>query len=264
MTDVGSPVSDFSIAFYPPGLLPLAAFCLLLGLSLAAAAWLGWRYYLRQHGVLAEGTVTQSLVRTGRASSGEFSASVRTYSRTLTIAYRDAAGATHVIPGFHYSMDGDDGSPGAPRVGGKVPVYYSPAHPGLGVYFNPRWHYTVPLLALALLLPLLWMAASFCYRDLRVQNSLALGGWSEDEYQRYQDVIIESGSQLYQEPGNADALERRADAQFAIVQFGDAITDYDAALRLRPDDKGLLRKRAQAEWLEGRDMDALRDWLRSR
>lgn len=263
MTGTSNPAQDFSITPFMPGPLPTAAFCLLLALSLAAAAWLGWRHYLRRHGVLAEGTIMQAAVRTGRADTGEFSASVRTYSRSLTIAYRDASGATHAISGFHYSMDGDDGVPDAPRVGDKVPVYYSPAFPGRGIYYHPRWHYTVPVLALALLLPLLWMAAGFCLRDIRVQNSLALSGWSEAEYQRYQEVIIESGSLLYQDPGNVAALEQRADAQFALVQFGDAIAGYDAALRLRPGDKGLLRKRAKAEWLDGRDGEALRDWLRS-
>lgn len=262
MNDVSSPVLDFSIAFFPPGLLATLAFCLMLTLTLAAAAWLGWRHHLRKHGVRTEGTVTACTVRTGRTRTSEFSASERTYSRNLTISYQDGTGTSHNITGFHYSIGSDDAS--APRVGSSVPVYYNPTYSDHGVYYNPSWHYPAPLLALALLLPILWMSLQFCYDDLRVQNSLALAGWSEDEYRHYQETVSDCNGALYESPGDADALERRGDAQFAMLQFGDAISDYSDALRLRPERKELRLKRAKAQWLDGRDSGALRDWLAAR
>jgi hypothetical protein len=76
-------------------------------------------------------TVTASTVRTGRTRTSEFAATERTYSRSLTISYRDGAGARHSITGFRYSI-GDDAC--APRVGSPVPVYYNPAYPARGVY----------------------------------------------------------------------------------------------------------------------------------
>ena len=85
---------------------------------------------------------------------------------------------------------------------------------------------------------------SFCHDDLRVQNSLALTGWSEDEYRRYQETVSDSSDALYQNPG---------DAQFSMLQFGDATSDYSEALRLRPERKELRLKRAKAEWLDGRN-----------
>ena len=74
-------------------------------------------------------------------------------------------------------------------------------------------------------------------------------------------VVKRSSGTLYQNPGDADALERRGEAQFAMLQFGAAISDYREALRLRPERKELRLKRAKAEWLDGRDGTALRDCL---
>ena len=95
-------------------------------------------------------------------------------------------------------------------------------------------------------------------------NALAISDSTREHFEEYNRVIIESGLKINAGTEDAAVFERHGDAQFANVQFGGAISDYSEALRLRPDGRELLLKRAKAEWLDGRDLDALRDWLNCR
>lgn len=264
MPTIDSSVREFAITFYPPTLLYSLWFMAALVLLLAAATWLGMRFYLHVYGVTTEGRVTKSLLSTSRIKSDDFSASKNSYTRYLTIQFTGPDGKSRTVEGTHYSIEGEAQSKSFPQVGGAVPVLYSKSNPDNAMYYDRRWHYLVPGAALAFALYFAYMAASFCYQDIRAMNSLSISDWKEGQYESYQDVIIECNDTLYHDQNDAAAYERRGDAQFAIVQFSDAITDYSAALRLRPERRDLLLKRAKAEWLDGRDFDALRDWLFSR
>ncbi len=262
MIAVDSSVREFSIAFYPPTTFNTIFFCAALAVTFAAAVWLGMRFYLHRYGVMTEGTVTKSLVETSLVKGSGFSASTMSYTRNLTIEFTGPDGVKRSVKGTHFTTD--DGSKDVPRVGGKVPVLYSRTNPDNAMHYDLLWFYIVPAASLAMGLFLIFMSASFCYRDIRVMNSLSLAGWTEEQYRGYQDVTIECDDAIYHNPENAATYERRGDAWFATVQYREAIADYSEALRLRPDRRELLLKRAKAEWLEGRDYDALRDWLKSR
>jgi hypothetical protein len=47
---------------------------------------------------------------------------------------------------------------------------------------------------------------------------LSLSGWTEEEYNGYQDAVIECSDAIYHDPNDAAAHERRGDAQFAMVR----------------------------------------------
>jgi len=235
-----------------------------LAITLAAAAWLGNRFYLHKYGVMTQGQVTKSSVKTSRISTGEFSASERSYTRYLTIQYTGPDGVKRTVEGTHYSSEEDEHSQDILRVGGTAPVLYSKGNPGNAVYFDRRWHYIVPVALLLLGIPFVTLSGGLCYNDIRIMNRLSVAGWNERDLERYQDAIIENSDALYRNRNDATAYEQRGDAQFATVQFSEAVADYSEALRLLPDRRELLLKRAKAHWLDGHDYDALRDWLSSR
>lgn len=258
MNSVDTSVREFSIAFYPPALLSTILFITALVLTIAALSWLGMRFYLHRYGVLTEGRVSESSVKISQVSTGEFSASKRSYTHYLTIQFTGPDGIKRTVKGTRYSFEGDDS-----HVNGTVPVLYSPTHPDIAMFYDRLWHYIVPVASSALALFFLLMTAGLCYGDIRTMNSLSLSDWSDHEFDNLQSTIIECSDAIYHNADDANAYEKRGDAQFAIVQFDDAISDYTAALRLHPERRDLLLKRAKAEWLNGRDYDAVRDWLKS-
>ncbi len=264
MNTVDSSVREFSIAFYPPNNFNTIFFCAALAVTLAVGVWLGMRFYLHLYGVRTEGTVTESRVKTSRVKNGEFSASKESYTRYLTVEFTGPDGVKRTVKGKNFSREADEGSKDVPRVGGKVPVLYIRSIPGYAIYYDPVWHYLVPATFLAFGLLFTFMAASFCYKDIRVSNNLSLSGWTEEQYRDYQDVIIECDQTIHHNPNDAAAFERRGDAQFAIIQFRDAIADYSEALRHSSDRPKLLLKRSKAKWLNGDDFNALQDWLKYR
>ncbi len=261
MTVVDSAVREFSITLYPPTTFNTIFLCVALATLLAASTWLGMRFYLHLFGVKADGKVTESLqTRSLVKSSGEFSASRFVSTDDLKIDFTGPNGVKHTVKGTHYSNKDDKG----PQVDGTVQVLYSKTNPDFAIYYDPVWHYIVPLVSLVIALLLTYAATRSCHEDLRVMNALSLGDSMREHFEEYNNVIIESNFTVHDNPNDAAAYEQRGDAQFAIVQFGDAIKDYSEALRLRPDGRELLLKRAKAEWLDGRDSDALRDWLKYR
>lgn len=264
MTRVDGPVSEFSIAFYSPGIAVSIFFCASLAVSLAAGVWLWRRLHLWRYGVRTEGRVRESLLKISRVKGGEFSTSSKLYTRYLTIEFTDLDGRERTVKGTDYSREENEGSQGVPRVGGKVPVLYSRTNPGNAMYYDPLWHFLAPAACLALGLYLTYVSAGFCYNDIRIMNSLSVSGRTNEEYLDYQNVVIECSDAIYHYPEDAAAYERRGDAQFAMVQYRDAMADYSEALRLRPDRREILLKHAKAAWLDGRNYDALRDWLKSR
>lgn len=264
MTDVDGSVRGFSIAFYPPGVINTVVFCAALAVSIAAGAWLGLRFYLHRYGAMAEGTVTELSQKSSLLKGFEFSGPARTYIRYLTIEFTAPDGVKRTVKGTDYSNEKDRGSKEIPRVGGKVPVLYSRSDPDNALFYDAPWHYIVPVASLAVGLILTFMATGLCYKDIRAMNSLSLSGWTEEQYRGYLDVIIGCNDAIDRDPNDAASYERRGDAQFAVAQFRDATADYGEALRLAPDRRELLLKRAKAEWLDGRDSAALRDWLKSR
>ncbi len=261
MNSVDSSVREFSIAFYPPTLLSTILFITALALTIAALSWLGMRIYLHGYGVLTEGRVTESSVKITRTRSGEFTPAKRSYTRYLTIQFTGHDGVNRTVKGTHYSFDGNDKD--VPHVDGTVQILYSPSHPDIAMYYDRLWHYIVPVAASLLALYLFIITAGRCYGDIRTMNTLSLSDLSEREFRSLQNTIIECSDALNHNPHDAETFEKRGDAQFAVVQFDDAITDYTEALRLNPEHRGLLLKRAKAEWLNGRDFDAVRDWLKS-
>ena len=143
-------------------------------------------------------------------------------------------------------------------------MLYCRAFPTFAMYYDPMWHYLVPIAALVMALLLSYAATRICYEDIRNMNAISLADSTREHSEEYNKVIIESSLKINDAQGDAVTYERRGDAQFASAQFGDAIKDYSEALRLRPAGRELILKRAKAEWLDGRDFAALRDWLKYR
>lgn len=142
-------------------------------------------------------------------------------------------------------------------------MFYSKTNSGYAVYYDPLWHYIVPGASLAVSFLFLYMAAGLCYKDIRTANYLALSDLAQGENSRYGDLIGDCYRALQQNPNDAAAHELRGDAHMATADIYAAIADYSEAARLRPDRHEILRKRAKAKWLYGRDIEALRDWLKS-
>ncbi len=254
MTAVDSPVPEFSIALYSPHMISIIIFCITLALAVSAGAWFGKRLYLHLYGVRTEGTVKESTVTTSSVKGSGISASSRVSTHHMTIEYTGPDGKRRIIKGTSYSD----------KIGNSVPVFYSSTHPGCAVYYDPLWHYIVPAAALIVSLFFTCLAAGLCYKDIRAANYLDLSNRSSrEEIDRYQGVLSECYHALQQNPNDAAALELSGDARLALMQIRDAIDDYTKALRLRPDRRELLRKRAKAHWLYERDRDAFRDWLKS-
>jgi tetratricopeptide (TPR) repeat protein len=264
MTTVNSSVSEFSIAFYPPTSLNTILFCTALAITLAVGAWLGMRFYLHLFGTRTEGTVTDMRTKISYVDDTAFNARKRSFTRILTIEYTAADGVTRKLKARDWSSEDVKGLKEIPRVGGKVPVFYLGSMPGFATYYDPVWHYLVPIALLALGMSLTGMAAAFCYKDIRNSNALSLPRLTEEQYGSLVDVINETSMAIRQDPADAASYESRGDAQFAMMQFREAIEDYSKALQLVPDQRDVLQKRAKAEWLEGRDTDAFKDWLKSR
>lgn len=264
MTAIDSAVRAFSVTFYPPTVLQTVFFCAALAALVAAGTWLGMRAGLHLFGQKVEGRVVELVQRVPFIKGTEFTTSRFFYISYLKIEFTDAGGGNHSVKGKHYSNDDEQSSPRIPKVGGTVPVYYSKVFPSLSVYYDPVWHYLAPLAFFVIALLLSYGATKICYEDIRNSNVLALADSTREHFQEINRVIIDTTLAIHERPDDADALERLGDAQFAAAQFGDAITDYTDALRLRPEGRDLLRKRAKAEWLDGRDLAAFRDWMKSR
>lgn len=264
MTAIDSTVREFSIAFYPPNTFGAIFFFAALATTLAAGTWLGMRFYLHKYGVMTEGTVTESSVKSERIGSSGFSTSSRLHTHRLTIEFTAPDGVKRTVKGRHYSSEGDKESRDNLQVGGKVPVVYSRTNPDNAMYYDHVWHYITPVALLVVGLLFTYMAAGLCYKDIRTANNLSLIELRNERPDGNRDAVIEYDQAIYHDPNDAAAYERRGDAQFSDTRFSDAIADYSEALRLLPDRRELLLKRAKAEWLDGRDYDALRDWLKSR
>jgi hypothetical protein len=256
MTAVDTTVREFSISFYQPSTFNTIFLCAALVALLVAGTWFGMRLYLHLFGVKTDGQVIEARVKSSMVKTEEFSPTRFLYTSRMKIEYTGPDGVKRTVKGTSYSreMGGND----------EVQVLYSRSHPGFAMYYDPGWHYIVPVASLIASLLLVYAAAFNCHENIRTMNVLSLGDSMREHFDDYQKVIIESNFTINNNPQDAAAYERRGDAQFAIVQFRDAIEDYSAALRLRPGDRDLLLKRAKAEWLEGRDGDALRDWRQSR
>ncbi|MBU0479698.1 MAG: hypothetical protein KKG47_01220 [Proteobacteria bacterium] len=220
------------------------------------------RLYLHIFGERAEGTVIESLLKHSFVSGNELSTSRFVDTRYLTVEYTGPDHVKRIVKGRSYS---NGGGKGLPQVGGSVPVLYCRFMPGFAVFYDKVWHYLVPFASLFIALLLTFAATRVCYEDIRAANALAIADSTREHFEEYNKVIIEGGLQINDASTEAGVYERRGDALFANMQFGDAVKDYSEALRLGPDGRrDLVLKRAKAAWLDGRDFDALRDWLQYR
>lgn len=263
MTSVDGPVREFSIVLCPNNWLTSSLIIIALAIVLAAGTWLGLRIYLRWFGTLTEGTVRESYVKISHVSSGEFSSSSRMYSYRLKIQYAGPDEKRRFIKGSRYTSGDDKQLKDSLQVGGKVPVYYSKSFPGIAVYYDPAWHYLVPAASLVAALIIAYGLSGMVYRDLRLMNQVIFSQRMEGQREFFLEAASEGYQAIKRDENDADAYERRGDAEFALEEFNTAVSDYSEALRLRPNRHELFRKRAKAEWLDGHDSNALRDWLKS-
>ncbi len=262
MMSVDATIREFSVFGHlvsnVTGILLLGA----LATTVTAATWLGMRVYLRWYGVLTEGTVNEAFVQSSNVRSGEFSASSRMDSHYLKIQYDGADGVKHIINGKRYASVLDAKERASLQVGGKVPVYYVKAWPSIAVYYDPAWHYTVPAASLVAALIFLSMAASGFKDTLRFSDAAIRAQLTREQSDACQIAIWESSVAIDSDESNAAAYERRGDAEFSLAELDKAIADYSKASRLQPHRLALIRKRAKAEWFDGRPGAAMLDWLK--
>ena len=258
MTAVDNAVREFSITLYPPTTFNTIFLCVALVVLLAAGTWLGMRFYLHMFGEKTDGKVIRSYEKSSLIKEDGFQISKYLYTTRMTIEFTGPDGEKHTVKGTKYSDKWES------DINRTVPVLYSRAHPAFAMYYDPIWHYITPIASLAMALILIAFPIRTYYEDLRNKNALSLADSVREHREEYSNVISQSNFTIRDAPEDADAYERRGDAQFGDLRFRDAIKDYSEALRLRPGNRELLLKRAKAEWLEGRDSDALSDWLKYR
>jgi serine/threonine protein kinase/predicted Zn-dependent protease len=95
-------------------------------------------------------------------------------------------------------------------------------------------------------------SGSLGYWRTRAEHHAAIGEWAEAA------AVLSTALALSPRP-DADLFGRRGAARLALKRFSAACGDYDAAIRLKPDDPALLRDRAQARLGLGDAAGALAD-----
>lgn len=142
-------------------------------------------------------------------------------------------------------------------------MYYCASFPDIAVYYDPLWHYLVPAASLVMAFIVAYAIGGMVYRDLRLTNLVIFSQQMEGRREFFLEAAHESHEAISRNGNDAEAYEQRGDAEFALEEFNRATEDYSKALRLRPNRHELYRKRAKAEWFDGHDSNAFRDWRSS-